>query len=170
MPDSTFAIPTQTAGTLRIVLRPRGGDWLDADLREWKRMGITTIVSLLTADEIDDLALVHEADVVESLGMEFLRLPIPDRGIPSAEPFAADLIDTIVDRLNRGQSLAIHCRQGLGRAPLIAAAVLIRLGLTTSEAIARVAAARGRPIPETEPQLRWLVSFAERSSGVPAPL
>jgi len=42
-----------------------------------------------------------------------------------------------------------HCRQGLGRSPLIAAAMLVRDGMTPTEACDAIAIAR-RLMPETD--------------------
>lgn len=56
--------------------------------------------------------------------------------------------------------MAIHCRQGIGRAGLIASALLIGQGLGSKESIERVSAARNVPVPETAEQKLWIESFA----------
>jgi hypothetical protein len=43
---------------------------------------------------------------------------------------------------------------------LVAAAVLIAAGVDPDAAVQRVSAARGRPVPETPAQRRWLDEFA----------
>jgi protein-tyrosine phosphatase len=62
--------------------------------------------------------------------------------------------------LSLGKNVTIHCRQGIGRAGLVAAALLIEQGLGPEEAIRRVSTARHIPIPETEEQRVWIESFA----------
>ena len=45
-------------GRLAIVPRPRGGEWLEDEIRSWKQAGVNVVVSLLTNDEITELGLV----------------------------------------------------------------------------------------------------------------
>lgn len=45
-------------GTFAIAARPRGGDWLEDEMKAWRRLGVTTIVSLLTPEEERELGLV----------------------------------------------------------------------------------------------------------------
>jgi protein-tyrosine phosphatase len=48
---------------------------------------------------------------------------------------------------------------GIGRASLVAAAVLRLLGLPGDEAFSRVQAARGLPVPDTDEQRQWLMAL-----------
>ena len=50
--------------------------------------------------------------------------------------------------------MLIHCRQGIGRSSLLAAAVLEASSL--DEAWRRIAEARGRSVPDTPEQRAWL--------------
>jgi protein-tyrosine phosphatase len=52
--------------------------------------------------------------------------------------------------------VAIHCRGGIGRSSLMAAAVLVQLGAAPEQAWDTVSVARGMPVPETEEQRAWL--------------
>jgi len=38
-------------GRLAIMPRPRGGDWLEDELRDCRRQGVVTLVSLLTEEQ-----------------------------------------------------------------------------------------------------------------------
>ena len=38
-------------GRLAIVPRPRGGDWLEDEVRAWREAGVDIVVSALEADE-----------------------------------------------------------------------------------------------------------------------
>jgi hypothetical protein len=51
----------------------------------------------------------------------------------------------------------------IGRASLLAASVLIRLGWDANAAFSAIQLARGCPVPDTEQQRRWVLS------NVPAP-
>src|SRR5262245_9740655 len=113
-------------GRLAIMPRPRGGDWLEDEVRALRKADVDIVVSLLTLEEVAELDLTKEADLVQNEGMEFLALAIADRSIPSARRAAEDLVSKLAKLLSEGKSVAIHCRQGIGRAALIAACLLVR--------------------------------------------
>ena len=147
-------------GRLAIAARPRGGDWLADEIRSWSSQGITYIVSLLTDDERMSLDLTSEPRVARELNVAYTNLPIEDRAAPASSLETVRTIESILDQLNGGRDVVIHCRQGIGRAATIAIAVLISAGLELEEAIQLVSAARGVPVPETTEQRCWLESFA----------
>ena len=149
-------IPTPTPGRLAILPRPRGGDWLDADIAAWARAGFETIVSLLTADEEGELGLENESLECEREGLSFVSFPVPDRGVPATTDDFTFLVTDLVDRLRAGRTVGVHCRQGIGRSGLAAVSVLRELGVPTADAIRTVSDARGVPVPETPAQLAWL--------------
>jgi protein-tyrosine phosphatase len=62
----------------------------------------------------------------------------------------------IAGALELGKTVAVHCRQSIGRAGLVAAGVLIASGVAPDQAIETVSAARGLPIPETSEQREWV--------------
>jgi protein-tyrosine phosphatase len=147
-------------GALAIASRPRGGDWLDDEIREWRDHGVDQVVSLLTPPEATDLDLEREEQVCREYGVHYRNLAIEDRSTPDSEPEAARIVDAIVHDLAEGERVVIHCRQGIGRAGMIAAAVLIRLGWQAEAAIDRVSQTRNMPVPETAAQREWIERFA----------
>jgi protein-tyrosine phosphatase len=155
-----FHIEGAWPGYLAISARPRGGDWLEEEMIAWRRAGIDVIVSLLEPAEAADLNLENEAMQSEGTGMQFFSFPIADRSIPSSNSDIHGLLSKIGKKLSQGKNVAIHCRQGIGRAGLVAAALLIEAGLNPEEAIRRVSTARRVPVPETAEQRLWIESFA----------
>jgi protein-tyrosine phosphatase len=147
-------------GRLAIMPRPRGGDWLEDEVRAWRRSGVDVVVSLLTPDEIADFTLADEEELCRANGIQFLSFPITDRSVPSSRAATAKLLTKFVELLAQGKGIAIHCRQGIGRAGLIAACLLVSSGIDPETAIQRVTAARGCPVPETPDQRRWITEFA----------
>jgi protein-tyrosine phosphatase len=160
MQTELFWVPTPHPGRLAVAPRPRGGDWLGDEVRGWREAGIDTVLSLLTPDEVREFDLGEEAAACTAHGVQYLTLPVADRGVPKSRAELRQTVEDLVGRLADGRGVAVHCRQGIGRAGLTAAAVLIAAGLTPEEAVARVGAARGRPVPETPDQRRWLDEFA----------
>ncbi|ASF47688.1 protein-tyrosine phosphatase family protein [Methylovulum psychrotolerans] len=142
---------------LAIMPRPRAGDWLADEIRAWQQQGINTVVSLLEASEVHELELGEEERLCADLGIRFLSLPIPDRGIPAHRPAVRALAYTLAAQLQAGASVAIHCRAGIGRSSLIAACVLAVLGI--GDEFALISQARGVAVPDTEQQAAWLVGF-----------
>jgi protein-tyrosine phosphatase len=57
----------------------------------------------------------------------------------------------------------VHCRAGIGRSSLIAACVLVLLGLAPAMAFDRIGKARGLKVPDTEGQRDWVDMFREAS-------
>jgi len=94
--------------------------------------------------------------------VEFISLAIPDRGVPQTVSLLDRLLSRLVSELDSGRSIVIHCRQGIGRASLIAALAMITLGEDTDRAFSRIEQARGRPVPDTEEQREWVRQFARR--------
>ena len=147
-------------GRLAILPRPRGGDWLEGEVRAWRAAGVDVIVSLLTDDEIDDLDLAQEARLCQANGMQFLSFPIVDRGVPASQRATLDFVKKLERLLVESKSVAIHCRQGIGRSALIAACLLVLTGAKPEMAFQRISAARGCSVPETPHQRQWVIEFA----------
>jgi len=158
-----FWIPAPFAGRLAVAPRPRGGDWLDDEISAWERSGVTMLVSMLTPEEATELDLEAEATTSAAHGINFRSLPVPDRDVPASRSAFRDLVADITRELEAGGRVAVHCRQGIGRAGLVATGVLIASGITPDAAVAVVSAARERPVPETPAQRRWLDEFADET-------
>src|SRR5258708_20243167 len=68
----------------------------------------------------------------------YLSFPIPDRSVPpfSASTFA--FLEQVNVHLSAGKHVALHCRQGLGRAVLMAASLLLLTGFSPDQAFDRL--------------------------------
>src|SRR5438045_169634 len=141
MRTELFRIPTPFPGRLAIAPRPRGGDWLGEEIASWRESGVHTVVSLLTPGEVDAFELGQESAECESRGINYISLPIPDRGTPRPESGFEKLVAGVAEELSAGRGVVIHCRQGIGRAGLAAAAVLVAAGLDADGAVKAVSAA-----------------------------
>jgi protein-tyrosine phosphatase len=156
MKPDLFWIPGPWLGRLAIAARPRGGEWLYDEISRLHAAGVDVIVTLLTEEETIELGLADEAKAAEAARVEYTSFPIPDRGVPSSASRLASLIAAISRALMAGKNVALHCRQGLGRSGLIAAAVLVASGLDPERAIETISLARGQAIPETPEQRAWI--------------
>jgi protein-tyrosine phosphatase len=167
MRTELYWIKNPWPGRLAILPRPRGGDWLEDEVRAWRQADVDIVVSLLTPDEVADLDLAEEKELCRMNGIEFISFPIADRGVPSSRKAAMDLARKLEKALAEGKNVAIHCRQGIGRSALIAASVLVLSGLDPETACQRLGAARGCTVPETTAQQQWIEELARE---VVAPL
>jgi protein-tyrosine phosphatase len=161
MKAEVYWIAGPWTGRLAIAARPRGGDWLEDEARAWRTEGLDVIVSTLEPEEVQELGLEEEAKWVRAANVEFLEFPIPDRGIPSSLRSTLALVQQLESYLEKGQSVGIHCRQGVGRSALLAACLLVRSGLEAQTAFQRIECARGFTVPETLEQRGWVKRFAE---------
>lgn len=143
-------------GRLHTMARPPGGDDLPGALAALAAEGATMLVSLLTDTEMDALGLEDEPGAAARAGLTFRRLPTPDFGVPeraAAETVAGDIVAGLAD----GAGVVVHCRGGVGRSSLLAALVLVLEGDAPDVAWARLADARGRPVPETDEQRAFVI-------------
>jgi protein-tyrosine phosphatase len=133
----TFA-PGMWAGSV-------GGRWernLAADMRALEEEYETNVlVSLMEDHEYRGYQIPELLERDRFGDIEILRFAIKDMGVPQeaeSERFQAFVRD-VVQRLEQGQNVVVHCRGGLGRTGTLAACVLVALGRhTADEAIAAV--------------------------------
>jgi protein-tyrosine phosphatase len=149
------------AGRLAIAPRPRGGDWLADEVASFAAQGVACIVSLLTREELEEMELTGLEAACAAAGVTWRWLAIPDRGVPG-EADAAALAREVARTVREGRGVVVHCRQGIGRSSVIAALAMATLGVPAGEALDRIARARGRPVPDTEEQRRWVGRAAAR--------
>lgn len=149
------AVPS---GALAIVARPRGGDWLQDEMRALREARIDILVSALTEEEERELELIAEERFAAEAGMTFRRLRIPDRDAPAEEmtTIAVEFLRELAGDLRRGSSIAAHCRMGLGRSAMIVASLLILTGTEADDAFTAVAKSRGFSVPDTAAQRKWV--------------
>ena len=160
MGAKVFWITGPWQGRLGIVPRPRGGEWLDDETRAWREAGIDVVVSLLEPGEEAEFALAGESASSAASGLEFRSFPIPDRSVPNSPEAVAQLASQIVNALHAGKNVALHCRQGIGRSALIAAAALISGGQDAETALKTIRRSRGLDVPETNAQRQWISDFS----------
>jgi protein tyrosine/serine phosphatase len=128
--DMTFA-PGMWAGSVK-------GRWerdLAADMRELEEEHETDVLVSLMEDHEYHGYRIPELLEQDRLGdIEILRFAIEDMGVPreaESERFKATIRE-IVQRLEQGQNVVVHCRGGLGRTGTVVACALVALGHHTA--------------------------------------
>ncbi|MGE0883496.1 MAG: tyrosine protein phosphatase [Blastocatellales bacterium] len=168
MKSTVYWIPGQYPGRIAIIPRPRGGDWLEDEMKSLRESGIDVILSLLTEEEIIEFDLTGEKAAGASAGIQFLSFPINDRSIPISRDDALELIRKIFRLLNDGKNVGIHCRQSIGRSALIAAGLMVLAGSAPEESFRLISETRGREVPETAEQAQWVKQLAKDSIQIAA--
>lgn len=140
--------------------RPRGGDWLEDEISSLKQLEVDVVVSLLESHEVAELDIADEVRLCGEQNIEFLAFPIVDRNVPASLPEFSRFAEKVALLLRENKSVVVHCRQGVGRAGLLAACVLILNGITVDEAFGSISQARGCAVSETEEQTKFVVKFA----------
>lgn len=136
---------------------------LDLDIAAIAAWGARAVVTFLEDGEMTLLHVTALDETVARYGMEWFHLPIEDRAAPDAAfaerwKTAGPHLEGIV---RDGGRVLVHCRSGRGRSGTIAAQMLIELGATPADAIARVRAARPGAI-ETPEQERYVRDVERR--------
>ena len=150
-----YRIPAPVAGALSTMARPRGDDWLDDEMAALREAGVDVLVSLQTLTERTEVGLADEPAAAERAGIRFHAFPVVDFGVPDRAEFQPLLV-ALLDDLTAGRHVAIHCRGGIGRSSVVAAALLVGLGVAPADAWATISEARGCVVPETDEQRRWV--------------
>ncbi len=164
MTPSLYWIDGPWKGRLAISARPRGNDWLADEIKGWRDSRVKVIASLLTPEEVQSLGLSQEADLCRENGITLLTFPIADRGVPESRSEALNFIRQLEKELAQGKTVAVHCRQGLGRSAMVSAGLLVLAGIDPEGAIRRVSSARGCPVPETAEQSKWVTQLAPEAA------
>jgi protein-tyrosine phosphatase len=153
-----YVVRRDGPGRLSTMAKPRGDDWLDDELHALRRAGVDLLVCALPEPELRELGLAGEAAAARRAGLEFVAIPIEDRSVPHLEA-ALPRLQELIQRLHAGAHAVTHCRFGIGRASLLAAAVLVLEGVDPDEAWRRLTQARGQRVPDTDEQRRWIASL-----------
>ncbi len=153
-----FTIERPGAGRLSTMAAPDGEAQLGPFIHALRGQGVDVLVSLLPPKEEGRLGLAREATVADQAGIDFLRLPTRDFRAPELAATQALAVD-LVERLQAGKHVVIHCRGGVGRSSTLAAAVLVHEGLDPDEAWRWISAARGTHVPETRSQRKVIAQL-----------
>ncbi len=163
MPGPEFYwVECPAPGRLAVISRPRGSLWLADDMQHLLSAGVNTVVSLLVQGELRELHLDEEETAARQAGLSFVSLPVPDLSTPVDEASIMPGLHALRDELLGGRTVVAHCRMGVGRSPMCVASLLVLLGVPAREAWARITAVRGREVPDTAAQGRWVEALEMR--------
>ncbi|MBE0609171.1 MAG: tyrosine protein phosphatase [Dehalococcoidia bacterium] len=153
-----FPVEGPWPGRLAICLRPRSGTWLEDDIRALRAAGHDVLVSALTPEEIVSLELGPVPEACSRHGLEFVNVPVGNLQVPNLDTVLPH-VQSWYAHLSAGRGVAVHCWASVGRSPTLVAATLAFAGIPVEEAWARIELSRGRQVPDTLEQRRWVEQF-----------
>jgi ADP-ribosyl-[dinitrogen reductase] hydrolase len=170
IPKSAHGLAGQLGMTFAPGKRAQGldGHWdraLATDLaRLRKEYATDVLVSLIEPHELELLHIPNLQEAATDAGITVERFAIRDGGVPSDTAKFATLVERTVEHLRAGRTVVIHCRGGLGRTGLLAAACLRALGVDARRAIELVRVARHGTIENATQE-----AYVQSVAVLPAP-
>lgn len=131
----------------RLVFTPcpgtKGVD-LQTSVAQLCQTGADAVITMMSNDELASFDVSALPDTVRESGMQWFQFPVEDDAAPD-ETFqvAWDARKAeVFSLLDRGSTVAIHCRGGSGRTGFMAAIIMIERGMGFAEAEALVKSLR----------------------------
>ena len=144
-------IPSNTIGLTILPGRKDYSRSVDEDLKQLQQYEITTVIPLITDDELGHFGVSDLLTKYKEYGFKVNRLPIMDQLVSSAAEMK-DLVNYLDNAVQNNEKVLLHCVGGLGRSGLVAASYLKYKGLTANEAISAVRKVRGPRAVESQIQ------------------
>lgn len=159
-PFDSFSIPAHPG---RLIFTPcpgTRGSSLDSALSTLQQAGADAVLTLMPSAELAQNGAGDLPALCAAQGLLWLHLPVADEQVPQTDFDAAwpAAMAQIRELLAADKAIAIHCKGGSGRTGLIAARILIELGINRSEAISLVQALRPKAIQHPA-HAGWLAQF-----------
>ena len=165
-----FKVDTIGTGFLAVSPHPALGGDAAMMISDMAAGEVRQVISLLEHAETIELGLENEAALVNAQSMEFVSFPIADLGLPESINDFAGLSLQLFHQVEAGINTLIHCRAGIGRSGLLAAAVLLHGGRSVQQAFTQVSHMRGCQVPETAQQGDWLLANHALISAMDDPM
>jgi protein-tyrosine phosphatase len=145
------SIPSDAIGLTILPGRKDYSRSVDEDLKQLKQYKVTTVIPLITDDELGHFGVSNLLTKYAEYGIKVNRLPIMDQLI-SSESEMKEMVAYLDQAISKEEKIVLHCVGGLGRSGLVAASYLKFKGLDSNNAIQAVRNVRGPRAVESKVQ------------------
>src|ERR1700731_2606278 len=144
-------------------------------IKQFLAAGVRHFVDLTEPDELVPYeAILSEEARNSSINATYQRFPIRDNSVPSDSDHLSGILFAIDRRITGGGAVYLHCWGGVGRTGLVVACWLQEQGRAPDDALAELSAKwstvekiyRKPESPETQAQVGWIKSWAQRRKSV----
>lgn len=147
---------------------PRRGNVLKnlkRDIAEFQDWGASGIVTLNEEDELHSLGLGDLGHQLIDAGFWWRHLPIVDMNVPEPDFESVWQVEgqQLSASLAAGERIIFHCLAGLGRTGMMAARLLVDMGMAPDRAIVEVRRVRARAI-QTTAQAEYVHQFGNKKT------
>jgi ADP-ribosylglycohydrolase len=141
-------------------------------LRRLTQAGVALFIDLTESGELSS----YEGELAP--GIEYLRRPIPDHGVPEERGHLAAILESVRRALDSRRCVYLHCRAGIGRTGMVVGCFLAEQGLRGEAALAELnrlwqqsaRAAHWPSTPETDAQVEYVRGWTSATAGELDPL
>ena len=134
-----------------------------ADIANFKSRGMSMMVCLLSDSELRSLGVNPRSYHIacNQNSVKLVQYPIVEMSIPnSLQEFEFQVVQKILEEMQEGGTVVVHCRGGIGRSGLVAACTLLHFGVATAQkAIQWVRTKRSRNSVESSRQEDFVKSY-----------
>lgn len=146
MPFRSLTLPPNVSGQLLLSAMPARLEPWDAFVAQARLAGVTLTVCLNPLDEVRSVSPSYYSAIVgNQLPFRWLHLPMRNFGLAEQAGTFRSSVDQVIQALQAGDTVLLHCAAGMGRTGSTAACVLKGLGVPRDQALADVRAAGSNP-------------------------
>lgn len=154
----SLALPDTVPGRLWLQSMPGRREPWGFFLDEARLQQLNLVVCLNPLEEVAALSPAYHKAIAEGrLPFRWMHVPMRDYGLASDATAFRQGVEQIAQGLRLGDRALLHCAAGMGRTGTMAACVLKRLGMSTTEAVDAVRAAGSNA--QSALQSGWIDQF-----------
>lgn len=137
---------------------------LRRDILAYQEWGATGVITFNETDELAGLGLADLGHHLIAGGFWWRHLPIVDMNVPVGDFESTWQVESrqICASLAAGERVVLHCLAGLGRTGMMAARLLVDMGMAPERAIHEVRRVRPRAL-QTTPQEEYVHQFGNKT-------
>lgn len=115
---------------------------LDSTISQLNGQGVTAILSMMTNEEMKNLNADRLPELCQQNDIQWFNMETDDNKVPGEDALSEwdQYKGNLVDVINQGGTVAVHCKGGTGRTGVGVAMLLLELGRDGEQAVADVKA------------------------------